>query len=156
MSTTRSTGRHAAGILPGATPATPQSRQAATARPTNWTATIGALDDARAKAFVARSVDLLDAVYTRDSAARSADARMIRSLLTGHLRVSGARHLVQQARQLGGTPIRVVVHDTMPSYPILDAAGKVVGRTTPRPAAARVLVLVLTTDGYRISQVQPA
>jgi hypothetical protein len=30
----------------------------------------------------------------------------------------------------------------------------VVGQTTPRAAATRVLVLVSTTDGYRISQVQ--
>ena len=115
-----------------------------------------ALDDARAKAFVARSAGLLDAVYVPGSAARSADARTIAALLSGHLRVAGARHLVQEARRLPGSPIRVVVRDTMPSYPILDAVGKVVGRTTPRAAAARLLVLVSTTDGYRISQVQSA
>ena len=105
---------------------------------------------------MARDPSLLDAVYTSDSAARSADAAVIATLRADGLRVSGAGHAVKTVKLLGGSPIRVAVNDSMPSYSVLDASGKVVGRTSPRAGATRVLVLVHTSAGYRISQVQPA
>lgn len=144
-----------------ATSAAPRStaRTAATQAdrpPTGWKDTISALDSARARALVARDPSLLDAVYTLDSAARSADAAMIARLLSDGLRVSGARHMVRTATQLGGSPVRIAVNDSLPSYSVLDGSGKVVGRTQPRAVATRVLILVPTPGGYRISKVESA
>ena len=113
-----------------------------------------ALDDARARALTARSVVLLDAVYTSDSAARAADAGVIGRLISGGLRVSGAEHQVAATRVLGSSPIRVEVRDALPSYAILDSTGQVVGRTAARTVATRVLVMVATPAGYRISVVE--
>jgi hypothetical protein len=120
----------------------------------DWTATIRVLDEARAKALTARSVPMLDAVYVSGSQARTADAAVIAGLLSSGLRVSGAEHQVATAQVIGTSPIRVQVRDALPSYSILDTAGKVVGVTAARPSAARVLVLVATPAGYRISSVE--
>ncbi len=124
--------------------------------PQGWLATVNALDGARSRALVARDPTLLDAVYTSDSTARSADAAVIAKLLAEGLRVSGAEHAVRTAKRLGGAPLRVAVNDSLPAYSVLDASGKVVGRTSSRPVATRVLILVRTEAGYRISQVQSA
>ncbi len=120
------------------------------------TATVRALDDARARALVQRDATLLDAVYTSDSTARSADATTIRSLLSGGLHLSGAEHLVRNTKVIGSAPLRVEVADSLPSYSLLDAGGAVVGSTVARAVAARVMVLVKTPAGYRISAVQSA
>lgn len=120
----------------------------------DWTATVRTLDDARAKALVARDTHLLDAVYTRDATGRSADVKVIESLLAGGLRVSGAGHVVRGAHASGGSPTTVVVDDSLPSYSVLDAGGTIIGATAARGLAARVLVLVRTSAGYRISEVR--
>ena len=115
---------------------------------------MAALDDARAKAVTARNVAMLDAVYTAGSAARAADATMIRQLISRGLRVSGAQHRVATATVIGLAPIKVRVKDALPSYSVLNGDGKVIGTTSARPSAARTLVLVATTAGYRISAVE--
>lgn len=104
--------------------------------------------------MVARDPSLLAAVYTADSAARSADVRVIATLVSGGLRVSGAQHLVLDAHAAGGASILVTVHDSLPSYSIMNDAGSVVGTTAARPSASRVLVLERTASGYRISAVR--
>jgi eukaryotic-like serine/threonine-protein kinase len=119
----------------------------------DWAATVRRLDVARAKALIARDPALLDAVYTKDSAARAADAKVISSLVSGGVRVSGAQHVVSTARAVGSAPVRVDVRDSLPSYSIVDTAGSVVGRTRGRSIASRILVLVSTAGGYRISEV---
>ena len=103
-----------------------------------------------------RDPALLDAVYTADSGARSSDVRTIQALLTQGLTVSGATHDVEVAVEILGDPTWITVRDSLPAYDLLDAAGAVVGRTAGRPAASRVLVLVRTAEGYRISGVQSA
>lgn len=113
-----------------------------------------ALDDARAKAFTTRNVKLLDRVYTSGSAAKNTDAGIIGQFISGGLWVSGAHHRVDAVRVVGTSPIRVEVRDALPSYAILDGAGKVIGRTVARSSAARVLVLTLTPAGYRISLIE--
>ncbi len=75
-------------------------------------------------------------------------------LLTDRLRVSGAKHAIRTAKMLGGSPIRVAVDDSLPSYSVLDETGRVVGHTEARSVATRVLILVPTAGGYRISNVQ--
>ena len=134
-------------------PATPGS---ATPQSTlvDWTAIVRQLDRARAKALVARDPSLLAVVYTADSAARSADVRVIATLVSAGLRVSGAQHLVRDAHAAGGASILVTVHDSLPSYSIMNGAGSVVGTTAARPSASRVLVLERTASGYRISAVR--
>lgn len=122
--------------------------------PADFTKTVRDLDDARARALVARNAALLDAVYTADSAARSVDAGIIASLISGGLRLSGAEHVVRSTRVVGATPLRVEVDDSLPSYMVLDAGGSVVGSTASRAVSARVMVLVKTPAGYRISAVQ--
>ena len=113
-----------------------------------------ALDQARSKALVRRDPALLDAVYTPDSAARSADAQTIRTLVADGLRVSGAEHQVQSVEPVTGAAVTVLVRDSLPSYQVLDAAGSVVGRTPERAASPRVMVLARTAAGYRISEVR--
>ncbi len=126
----------------------------ATPKPVDWTATIRALDDARARALVARNAGLLGQVYTADSPARAADGKMIAMLLAGGLRVSDAHHVVRRTLELAGSPTRVLVDDSLPSYPILDSSGKIVGSTTARAAGHRTLVLIHTPAGYRIIEVR--
>ena len=112
------------------------------------------LDRARSAALVSRNPALLDAVYTRDSPARSADAQTIRTLVAKGLRVSGAEHRVQSVQPILGAPATILVRDSLPSYQVLSATGAVVGRTTERAASPRVMVLVDTAEGYRISEVR--
>jgi eukaryotic-like serine/threonine-protein kinase len=142
---------------PGPRAATPSNGRgpAMTSAPpaVDWAATVRRLDVARAKALIARDPALLDAVYTKDSAARAADAKVISSLVSGGVRVSGAQHVVSTARAVGSAPVRVDVRDSLPSYSIVDTAGSVVGRTRGRSIASRILVLVSTAGGYRISEV---
>lgn len=123
---------------------------------TDWAATVRALDIARARALTGRNPALLDAVYTIGSSARTADERVIAGLLSKDLRVTGARHDVRSARFVGNAPLRVAVRDSMPSYSILDAGGNVVGSTSSREQAPRILVLVSTPTGYRISEIRTA
>jgi len=139
---------------PGEGPAATVGNSAHRAAARDWTAIVRLLDSTRARALIARDPAILDAVYTPDSAARSTDAGTIANLQAAGLRVSGAQHLVRTARVLGGGPIRLVVEDSLPSYSVIDAAGKVVGRTAARSTASRVLVLVRTADGYRINAVE--
>ena len=101
-----------------------------------------------------RNAALLDAVYTSDSAARSVDAGLIASLISGGLRLSGAGHVVHSTRIVSAAPLRVEVDDSLPSYLVLDAGGTIVGSTTSSAVSARVMLLVKTTAGYRISAVQ--
>jgi len=120
---------------------------------TDWSATVLTLDAVRARAFVTLDVSLLDLVYTAGSAARTADSHTIATLAARGLTVSGAGHRMQRATMLSRAPIRVQVQDLMPSYELLDSTGKVVGATPARAAAIRVMVLVGTPAGYRISEV---
>jgi serine/threonine protein kinase len=122
--------------------------------PADFTKTVRDLDDARARALIARNTTLLDSVYTPASPARSVDAGTIASLLSGGLRLSGAAHVVRSARVVGAAPLRVEVDDSLPSYLVLDAGGSIVGNTESRAVSARVMVLVETPAGYRISAVQ--
>ena len=124
--------------------------------PINWVQTVERLDNARAKAVTARQVALLDEVYTPGSPARAADAGMIEDLISKGLRVSGAEHRVAAATVVGTAPIRIRVQDAMPPYSVLDGTGTVVGQTAAHAATARVLVLVPTPAGYRISAVESA
>lgn len=124
------------------------------ARTADWAATVRELDRARSKALVDRDPALLDAVYTENSAARSADAGTIRTLVAEGLRVSGAEHQVQSVQLVQGAPATILVRDSLPSYDVLGATGSVVGRTPERAASPRVMVLVHTAAGYRISEVR--
>lgn len=144
---------------PSAPPRVPTTAPQTTGMPSpasniNWTMTIRSLDDARSRALMARDARLLDSVYSSDSAARAADARVISMLLTDRVRVSGAKHAIRKAKMLGGSPIRVAVDDSLPSYAVLDENDRVVGHTESRSVSTRVLILVPTAGGYRISTVQ--
>ncbi len=139
-------------------PTSPATRVTGSSAPTgvaaaDWVTTIRALDDARSRALVARDPALLDAVYTTSSASRTADALTIRALLSDGLRVSGAEHVVQQVRPLGGRPMRLVVSDSMPAYDVVDSTGAVVGRTPARAVSSRIVELTATASGFRISKV---
>ena len=135
-------------------PSATSSTAAAAVRATDWTRTVQALDRARSVALVSRNPAMLDAVYTKNSVARSADAQTIRALVAKGLRVSGAEHQVQSVQPITGAVGTVLVRDSLPSYQVLGATGSVVGRTPERAASRRVMVLVDTADGYRISEVR--
>ncbi len=121
----------------------------------DWTTLIRELDARRAGALTTRDPALLDRVYAARSSARAADVRTISMLAAQGLSVMGARHELQTARRIAdksGT-VQIEVVDALPSYQVVDDSGRVVGSTSARTAERRIIGLVRTSDGYRISTV---
>ncbi|HET8589550.1 MAG TPA: protein kinase, partial [Nakamurella sp.] len=129
----------------------------ATADRVDWLAVVAALDRARADALIAADPAMLSEVYTDDSPARAADAGQIAAMVTAGLRVADAGHRLQSATLVADDPgaTRVRVVESLPAYPVLDAAGTQVASTGASARSTVVLELVRTTAGYRISRVLP-
>jgi serine/threonine-protein kinase len=143
--------------VPPAQPADGTAAGSSAAPGTSWLTVASELDRARARALVGRDPDLLDAVYTASAPARRADAATIARLTGQDLRVDGAAHRILAVQLLAaGDPVRIEVTDELPSYHLLDADGTAVGSTGARTQARRVLELVRTAAGYRISAVSEA
>ncbi len=125
-----------------------------------WLFVVRDLDSARAVALVHLDAERLSAVYTADSAARAADAATISALAAQGFRVEGALHRISAVRVIGasaaggpGGAVRLEVTDSLPSYRVLDPNGSTVGSTGVRGQASRMMDVVGTADGYRISAV---
>ncbi len=125
-----------------------------------WLFVVRDLDSARAVALVHLDEEGLSAVYTGDSAARAADAATISGLAAQGFRVEGALHRISAVRVIDASPadgtggaVRLEVTDSLPSYRVLDLNGTTVGSTGVRGQARRMIDVVRTADGYRISAV---
>ena len=139
---------HASGSGSGADQQAPQ-----------WLLVVRDLDSARAAALVQRDAARLSAVYTDDSAAKAVDAATISRLSAQGFRVSGALHRISGVRVVRTIPgdrigeVRLEVTDSLPSYRVIDRSGSIVGSTGVRGPARRMIEVVRTADGYRISAV---
>lgn len=116
------------------------------------------LDAARARALTDRDPVMLDEVYTAGAPARAADARQISTMRSGGYHVTAARHHVRSVTVVGvgdDGSVTVRVTETLPSYPVLNDSGTVVGSTT---ATRSVVTMELrpTDDGFRISRLRGA
>ncbi len=137
---------------------TDQAAGVPSAAAAHWRSVVERLDGARTAALRSRDVDMLAAVYTSDAPGRAADSRRITHLVTAGFRVSDARHEVHDVTVLStdlqrGATVRVV--ESLPSYPVLDEDGAVVGHTTGSDARAVVMDIRRTPDGPRISRIVP-
>lgn len=122
----------------------------------DWLSVVTTLDDARAAALTARDSGLLRRAYTADAPARRADARRISTMTSAGYHVTAATHHVQSVTlvRIGdddSVTLRVV--ESMPSYPIVDADGSVVGSTTASGRSVVLLELRPTDDGFRIDRI---
>jgi serine/threonine protein kinase len=143
----------AAGSSRTSTPAT--VRPAADVAGSDWLAVVRELDTQRAAALATADVARLDQVYTADATAKDVDARTIAALREHGLRVNNPAHIVVSAHRVAapGTAVTVEVVDELPAYPVLDEAGRVVGTTPARASGRRLIDLVKTDGGYRISSI---
>jgi serine/threonine protein kinase len=164
---------HAAGTTPSARPSSgsaprqspgarassgssPPSVIAPPAGEPDWTAVVRNLDAQRAAALAHVDPGRLDRVYTADAAARRADARTIGALRAHRWQVAAPTHEIAGVRLVPSSaagPVIVDVVDRLPAYPVTDATGRVVGTTPARPSGHRLIGLVRTADGYRISSI---
>ncbi len=142
------------------TPSVPTTRSNITsvappsALPVDWTQEVTRLDQARGRALTTLDPAVLDAVYAPGSAARTADTRVIDELRTAGQRISGADHDITAVRVVHtGAAVTVEVTESLPSYEVRDSSGAVVGHTVAKSIGRRLLVLVSTPVGYRISQI---
>lgn len=119
----------------------------------DWAQLIRVLDARRAAALTARDPALLDAVYASGSTARATDVATIDTLTARGLTVAGAGHELRTARRISddGHTVQIEVVDALPAYRVTDGSGRVVGSTPARAAQRRIIGLVKTSDGYRIS-----
>ncbi len=121
----------------------------------DWWGIVTALDAARGNALSAADPALLDRVYVADSAAAAGDSATIRSLAERGWRVTGGSHRISGVTVVAdGSAVRVAVRGSLPSYPVLDGEGRQVGATAARPDEERILSLVSTAEGFRISAVE--
>lgn len=128
---------------------------AKTSAAAQWLDIVSRLDRARAAALVNRDAARLDAVYTPNAAARTADGRTIARLTAQGLRVDGAAHRIDAVRVIRrGPAVTLEVTDSLPSYRVRDARGELVGTTGARGSGRRLLDLVRTAAGYRIAGVR--
>ena len=136
------------------TPTTrPATRPATTT--VDWKGEVTRLDQARGRALTTLDPAALDAVYAPGSAARAADTRVIDQLRAAGQRLSGAAHEITAVRVVHTDgAVTVAVSESLPSYEVRDSAGVVVARTVAKAPGQRVLVLVRTSAGYRISQIE--
>jgi serine/threonine protein kinase len=126
----------------------------------DWVSVVAGLDAARSRAFTERNPELLDLVYSHKSRARAADVRAIAALVAHGYRLTAANHdiavvTVDVSATVGtaGFPLRVV--ESLPAADVTDDAGHIRGHTAALPTAPVLLVVVETTDGYRIDAVAP-
>ena len=156
---------------PGTTTATPVARaslvrttratasatagSAADAVGTDWLTVVRELDTQRAAALATADVTRLDRVYTPGAAARKVDVRTITTLREQGLRVDNPAHILVSAHRVGagGNVVTVAVVDELPACRVLDEVGRQVGTTPGRPPGRRLLGLVKTKTGYRISSI---
>ncbi len=122
-----------------------------------WLDVIGRLDAARAAALIARDASLLRRVYTADAEARTADALRIAAMTDAGYHVTDAGHRLQSATLVGRAAdgrATIQVVQTLPSYPVLNDAGTVIGRTASVGPSRLTMQLDPTGDGFRISRVE--
>ena len=132
---------------------TPTTRPATTT--VDWKGEVTRLDQARGRALIRLDPAALDAVYAPGSAARAADTQVIDRLRAAGQRLSGAVHEITAVRVVHTDgAVTVAVSESLPSYEVRDSSGAVVARTVAKAPGQRMLVLVRTSAGYRISQIE--
>lgn len=124
----------------------------------DWLGILRELDSARSEALRVADPALLDAVYAPGSPARPADDALISRLLSAGLRVDGGAHEIEAVELLAdpsaGSTARLRLVDSLPAYPLIDRTGAVVGQTSARARAVRIVSVTDTPSGYRIEQMQ--
>jgi hypothetical protein len=123
----------------------------ATSEDVHWAGVLGDLDDVRAEAFASADPGLLSQVYAHGSAARDADASLIRDYRTRGAHVVGADLIVLSCKVKHESKGRVrleVVDRLAPAHVEWDDGTT---RALPRDLPTqRVVTLMLTAHGWRI------
>jgi tRNA A-37 threonylcarbamoyl transferase component Bud32 len=124
----------------------------------DWTAVLDALDAARSRAFESGDATALSEVYAPGSAQLAADRAALLELVDSGRRARGVRHAFRrvEATSYDERTATLRVLDVLSAYDVVDGAGRVVQRPPGRSAAAFVVTLLHTADGWRLQQVQPA
>lgn len=116
-----------------------------------WAGVLGRLDDIRAEAFASADPGLLSEVYVRGSAARDADAALIRDYQTRGAHVVGADLIVLSCKVQRATAEQVnlvVIDQLAPASVVWEDGTK---RALPRDLPTRrVVTLIPTEHGWRI------
>lgn len=146
--------------LPSVSPAAQQvaAADAGTAEAPDWAVVLDRLDAARAEAFSAADPDLLEKAYAAGSPGLAADAALVEQLASSGRTARGVRHDFREVdvQQVSATSARLRVVDALPAYEVLHADGSVASRVPARGAAAFVIELARTPDGWRLVDVAPA
>jgi hypothetical protein len=161
------TGRDQPGAAPGQAVA---SNPAGEETDDEWLQVVTALDAARGRALETVDAAVLAQVYLPQSAPALADTRTIEDLAERGWAIRDGVHRITSvtlapagsapADAAAGSlatdqPVRLLVVGSLPARPIVDGAGNEVGQTAARGEQRRILSLVPTLQGYRISAVEP-
>ena len=132
-------------------PATPTTEQ-------GWVLLLRELDEARADAYRTGDPAALVDAQADGSPASRVDQEALADLAVDGVTVHDLRHDVSSVEVLdeGPATVRLRVADRLRPYELRDADGRVLERTEGRGVAEFVVVLVTTSDGWRVSDVQPA
>jgi hypothetical protein len=116
------------------------------------------LDAARATALGRADPEVLAEVFAPSSPGLAADTRLVGELAAAGLQAHGVRHDVRSVAVLSATAdhARLRVVDSLAASELRDSAGVVVRRVAGRGAAAYVVELTRTPDGWRVVEVRSA
>lgn len=123
------------------------------AGPVDWMLVLQRLDATRAQAFARSDPGLLAAVYPPGSALLAADRLAVARLAQQRRTAIGVRHEVRTVVPVAIGPDRVVLR-VRESLSGVELRGAGVVRRPPGPVVERVVVLVRTGSGWRVSEVR--
>lgn len=147
------TGGAEAAALP---PVAPSPTFAAAPSP-EWSAVLERLDGARAEAFAAGDLALLQEVWLPGSAGLATDTALLQDLLDRGRTAHGLRHAVRSVEvlEVAGDSARLRVVDVLATYEIRDSAGDVVSEEAGRGERPFLVELSRTPAGWRLADVVP-
>lgn len=123
----------------------------------DWNAVLEGLDGARAEAFAAGDLTLLQEVWVPGSPGLAADTALLQDLLGRGQTAHGLRHEVRSVAvlEVAGDSARLRVVDVLAAYEIRTAAGDVVSEAAVRGEREFVVELSRTSAGWRLVSVTP-
>lgn len=123
----------------------------------DWDAVLEGLDRARASAFAAADLELLQEVYAPASPGLAADRALLQDLLDRGQTAHGLRHEVRSVEvlQVARDSARLRVVDVLSAYEIRDAAGDVVSDAAGREERPFLVELSRAPAGWRLVAVTP-
>lgn len=124
----------------------------------DWTAVLDRLDAARSQAFATGNAAALSAADAPGSRLLGSDRAALQHLVGSGRRARGVRHVFRQVDVTSYDERRATLRvvDELAAYDVVDSSGRVVARAAARPAAAFVVTLVQTPEGWRLAAVVPA